>query len=93
MSKATEITDVADKKLVDSIMDRVEDAVVDYVLSFKNSSPDGKTLPTINQIEDYLTELTSSTREIFLDMASKSISNFDESKAVAAKKENSKKRG
>lgn len=81
------------KEIKSEIMDQLEDAVDDYLLDFQAKSKDGKSLPTINEIEDLLLELKDKTRNIYLQMASDSINKFDESEVIKAKKENFGKEG
>ena len=81
------------KEIKSEIMDQLEDAVDDYLSDFQAKSKDGKSLPTINEIEDLLLELKDKTRNIYLQMASDSINKFDESEVIKAKKENFGKEG
>ena len=82
-----------EREIKSAIMDRIEDVVDDYFTEFHAKSKDGKALPSINDIEDLLLELKSKTRDIYLDMASESISKFDESEIIESKKESSRKEG
>ena len=81
------------KEIKSEIMDQLEDAVDDYLADFQAKSKDGKALPSINEIEDLLLSLKDKTREIYLKMASESISKFDEAEIIDSKKENSGKEG
>ena len=82
-----------EQELKSTIMDELEDAVDAYFNSFRSKSNGGKSLPSINDIEDLANELKTKTRDIYLAMISSGISTFDESEAIASKKENSKKEG
>ena len=81
----------AEQEMKSTIMDKIEDAVDDYIVSFRLKSSGGSELPSINEIEDILFELKDKTRDIYLDMISDSITKFDESKMIDSKKENSGK--
>ncbi|MBR1856669.1 MAG: hypothetical protein IJ803_06305 [Oribacterium sp.] len=81
----------AEQEMKSTIMDELEDAVDDYIMSFRQKSSDGSGLPNINEIEDILYELKDKTRDIYLNMISDSITKFDESKMIDSKKENSEK--
>ena len=82
-----------EQELKSTIMDELEDAVDTYFESFRSKCGSKKTLPSINDIEDLVSELKTKTRDTYLSMVSNSISNFDESAAIASKKENTKKEG
>ena len=81
------------REIKSEIMDQLEDAVDDYLVDFQAKSKDGKSLPSINEIEDLLLSLKDKTREIYLKMASESINKFDEAEVIDSKKENSGKEG
>lgn len=81
------------REIKSEIMDQLEDAVDDYLADFQTKSKDGKALPSINEIEDLLLSLKDKTREIYLKMASESISKFDEAEVIDSKKGNSEKEG
>ena len=76
-----------------AIMDEIETAVDCYLENFKQKSSNGKSLPTINEIEDMLSDLKSKTRDIYLSMVSDSISFFDESELIDSKKGSTEKEG
>ncbi len=78
--------DYRDQELKSAIMDELEDAVDEYLDSFHASCNGGKALPSIDQIEDIVSELKSKTRDIYLKMVSESISSFDESELIESKK-------
>ena len=82
-----------ERELKSTIMDELEDALDEYFESFRLKGGDGKSLPSINDIEDLIGELKTKTRDIYLSMVSTSISNFDESELIASKKENTEKEG
>lgn len=81
------------REIKSAIMDKLEDEVDNYFEEFQTKSKDGKTLPSINDIEDLLINLRSKTQEIYLDMISESISKFDEAEVIESKKESSKRKG
>ncbi|MBR1708971.1 MAG: hypothetical protein IJ719_09110 [Clostridia bacterium] len=80
-----------EQEIKSAIMDKIEDAVDDYLLSFRLKSNDGNGLPNINEIEDMMQDLKNKTRDIYLSMVSDSITKFDESKSIDSKKENTEK--
>ena len=80
-------------ELKSAIMDEIETAVDQYLENFKQKSGNGKSLPTINEIEDMLSDLKSKTRDIYLSMVSDSISFFDESALIDSKKVYTEKEG
>lgn len=82
-----------EQELKSAIMDEIEDAVDDYMETFRLKSDNGNKLPSINEIEDIVTELKSKTRDIYLRMVSESISGYDESNLIESKKANTKEKG
>ena len=80
-----------EQEIKSAIRDKIEDAVDDYLLSFRLKSNDGNGLPNINEIEDMMQDLKNKTRDIYLSMVSDSITKFDESKSIDSKKENTEK--
>lgn len=82
-----------EKEIKSAIMDELEDAVDEYLASFKAQSSDGTSLPTMDQIEDIVSELRSKTRDIYLRMVSESITRFNESELIDSKKGSTKKEG
>ena len=80
-----------EQEIKSAIMDKIEDAVDDYLLSFRLKTNDGNGLPNINEIEDMMQDLKNKTRDIYLSMVSDSITKFDESKSIDSKKENTEK--
>ena len=74
------------------VMDKLEDAVDDYFEDFHSKSSNGKALPSINEIEDILVELSSKTRDIYLETVSEMISKCNESELIDSKKQNSKRK-
>ena len=81
-----------ERELKSAIMDQIEDAVDDYIESFRLKGNNGEKLPSISEIEDIVTDLKNKTRDIYLNMVSDSISNYDESKIIDSKKENTNKK-
>lgn len=71
------------------IMDQIEEAVDRYLISYNDKSKGNKQVPTIDEIEDMISELKSKTRDIYLKMISDSLNNTDESEMITSKKENS----
>ena len=82
-----------EREIKSAIMDKLEDAVDEYFDRFHSKAGNRGDLPTINDIEDMLLNLRSKTREICLDMTSELLTNYDESKIIESKKENSEKEG
>ena len=82
-----------ERELKFAIMDEIEDAVDEYIESFRLKGNNGEKLPSINEIEDIVTDLKTKTRDIYLRMISDSISNYDESKIIESKKETTSKKG
>ena len=81
------------KDIKSAIMDELEGAVDEYLESFRLRSDNGNSLPSINEIEDIVSELRSKTRDIYLSMISDSISSFDESNLIDSKKPSTGKEG
>ena len=82
-----------EQELKSAIMDELEDAVDEYLESFSLKSNDGKTLPSINELEDIVADLRTKTRDIYLKMVSESITSFDESELIDSKKDSTGKEG
>ena len=82
-----------EQEIKSMVMDKLEDAVDDYFEDFRSKSSDGTSLPTINEIEDILVELSSKTRDIYLETVSEMISKCNESDLIDSKKPNSKRKG
>ena len=82
-----------EQELKTAIMDELEDALDDYLESFRLKSKDGESLPTINELEDILTDLCSKTRDIYLEMVSESITHYDEANLISSKKATTAKEG
>lgn len=85
-------TPLDERELKSAIMDQLEEEVDKYFVSFKTKSNNKNHLPTIDEIEDMLTDLRSKTRDIYLSMVSSSLDGFDESELISSKKENSKRK-
>ena len=84
----------SEQELKDEVLERVDEALERYFDSFHaNGDLKGKGLPTIEDLEKTITSLRSETRNIYLDMVSKSITNFDESELIDAKKGSTRGRG
>jgi len=71
------------------IMDQIEEAVDGYFISYNDKSKGNKQVPTIDEIEDMISELKNKTRDIYLKMIGDSLNNTDESEMITSKKENS----
>ena len=71
------------------IMERVENAIDEYLLDLRKATDGRKTLPNITQMEELLKNLRQKTQNSYLDSASDFISNFPENDLIEAKKENS----
>ena len=82
-----------EQELKSAIMDELEDAGDEYLESFRLKSNDGKTLPSINELEDIVADLRTKTRDIYLKMVSESITSFDESELIDSKKDSTGKEG
>ena len=68
--------------------DELIEAVRNYSKAFVKASTENNGVPTINQIEDIWCKLDSETRNIFVNMISKSISASEESSLISSKKAN-----
>lgn len=75
-----------ERELKSEIMDQLEEAVDNYLSSFKLAGKGNGSLPTIDDIENLVRELKSKTRDIYLDMVSNSLDTFDETELIASKK-------
>ena len=85
--------DRQEQEIKSAMMDKIEDAVDDYLDAYRAKSKGGKGIPTINEIEDFLIDLNSKTRDIYLETVSEMISRCNETEMIDSKKENSGKRG
>ena len=64
------------------------EAVRKYSKAFAQSSKENGGIPTIDQIENIWSKLDSETRDIFVNMISRSISSVNESEIISSKKAN-----
>ncbi len=81
-----------ERELKSEIMDKLEDIVDEYFKSFRCKSNDGSTMPSIDEIEDIVSDMRSKTRDIYLGLISESINNYDESSLIESKKSTTKRK-
>jgi hypothetical protein len=74
--------------MISEIMDQIEESVKEYFISYNDKSKGSKQVPTIDEIEDMVSELKYKTRDIYLKMLGESLNNTDESELISSKKEN-----
>ena len=79
---------VSQLKMKSEIMDQIEEAVDEYLSSYNDKSKGNKQVPTIDELEDMISELKSKTRDICLKMIRDSLNSTDESEMISSKKEN-----
>ncbi len=79
---------VSQLKMKSEIMDQIEEAVDEYLSSYNDNSKGNKQVPTIDELEDMISELKSKTRDICLKMIRDSLNSTDESEMISSKKEN-----
>ena len=75
-------------EMISEIMDQIEEAVKEYFISYNDKSKGSQQVPTIDEIEDMVSELKYKTRDIYLNMIGESLNNTDESELISSKKEN-----
>lgn len=68
--------------------DELIEAVHNYSKAFVEASTENSGVPSINRIEDIWCKLDSETRNIFVNLVSKSISASEESSLISSKKAN-----
>ena len=76
----------SERELKSEIMDKLEDAVDEYLASFKSKSNGGSTIPSISEIEDMVSDIRSKTRDIYLELISSSLNNYPEGPLIESKK-------
>ena len=83
----------SERELKSEIMEKLEDAVDEYLASFKTKSNGGSTIPSISEIEDMVSDMRSKTRDIYLQLISDSINNYAEGPLIESKKDTTEKKG
>ena len=76
-----------EQQLKSEIMYRLEEEVDSYFSKFNSKCEGGERFPSIEEIEDIVSDLRSKTRDIYLDLISESINSFNEAPIIESKKE------
>ncbi len=69
-------------------VDKLEEALEAYVKKVKETQGASSEIPSINDLEDIVTELRQKTTNIYLDLIGDTISGFNEEREIERKKQN-----
>ncbi len=68
--------------------EKMEEALETYVKKVKETQGVSSEIPSINDLEDIVTELRQQTMNIYLDLIGDTISGFNEEREIERKKQN-----